>query len=143
MHPTQSSFAKPKVHELYSWSVILLYAHPDPWIQAGQVTDQQTAKSECPLRRNDHPFRQDSAGERREEGERKTGEVLGPKLMLVRGLVKFVPAVAYHFRLNLPATLSQPRTSSESSKKKGAKLSDGNSVRANLSVHHLSKVSGL
>ena len=29
--------------------------------------------------------------------------VLGPKLILVFGLVKFVPAVAYHFCLNLPA----------------------------------------
>ena len=28
----------------------------------------------------------------------------------VRGLVKFVPAVAYHFCLSLPTTLSQPRT---------------------------------
>ena len=28
----------------------------------------------------------------------------------VGGLVKFVPAVAYHFCLNLPATFSQPRT---------------------------------
>ena len=27
------------------------------------------------------------------------------------GFVKFVPAVAYHFCLNLPATFSQPRTS--------------------------------
>ena len=32
--------------------------------------------------------------------------VLGPKLMLelVPGMVKFVPAVAYHSYLNLPAT---------------------------------------
>ena len=37
--------------------------------------------------------------------------VLGPEIILVRGLVKLVPAVAYHFCLNLPATFSQPRTS--------------------------------
>ena len=30
--------------------------------------------------------------------------------VFVRGLVKFVTAVAYHFCLNLPATFSQPRT---------------------------------
>ena len=30
--------------------------------------------------------------------------------MLVRGVVKFVPAVAYHFRLSLPAAFTQPRT---------------------------------
>ena len=30
--------------------------------------------------------------------------------IFVRGFVKFVPAVAYHFCLNLPATFSQPRT---------------------------------
>ena len=30
--------------------------------------------------------------------------------VLVCGLVKFVPAVAYHFCLNLPGTFSQPRT---------------------------------
>ena len=34
----------------------------------------------------------------------------GP-LWVVYGLVNFAPAVAYHFCLNLPATLSQPRTS--------------------------------
>ena len=34
----------------------------------------------------------------------------GPKTILVRGLVKLVPAVAYHSCLNLPATFSQPRT---------------------------------
>ena len=27
---------------------------------------------------------------------------------MIRGLVKFVPAVAYHLRLNLPAAFSQP-----------------------------------
>ena len=32
-----------------------------------------------------------------------------PKV-LVRDLVKFVPAVAYHFSLDLPATFSQPCT---------------------------------
>ena len=37
--------------------------------------------------------------------------VLGLEIILVRGLVKLVPAVAYHFCLNLPATFSQPRTS--------------------------------
>ena len=36
---------------------------------------------------------------------------LGLEIILVSGLVKFVPAVAYHFCLNLPATFSQPRTS--------------------------------
>ena len=36
---------------------------------------------------------------------------LGPKLMLVRGLVKCDPAVAYHFCLSLSATFSQPHTS--------------------------------
>ena len=30
--------------------------------------------------------------------------------VLVRGVVKFVPAVAYHFCLYLPTTFSQPRT---------------------------------
>ena len=34
----------------------------------------------------------------------------GPKTILVRGLVKLVPAVVHHFCLNLPATFSQPRT---------------------------------
>ena len=38
-------------------------------------------------------------------------EILGPEIILVRGLVNLVPAVAYHFYLNLPATFSQPRTS--------------------------------
>ena len=40
-------------------------------------------------------------------------DVLGvrARLLLVRGLVKCVPALAYHFCLNLPATFSQPRTS--------------------------------
>ena len=37
--------------------------------------------------------------------------ILGPEIILVRGLLKLVPAVAYHFCLNLPATFSQPRTS--------------------------------
>ena len=37
--------------------------------------------------------------------------ILGPEIILVRGLVKFVPAVAYHFCLNLLATFSQPRKS--------------------------------
>ena len=36
--------------------------------------------------------------------------VLGQKLMLVCGLVKFVHAVAYFFRLNFPATFSKPHT---------------------------------
>ena len=36
--------------------------------------------------------------------------VLGPEIMLVHGLVKFVPAVAYHCCLNLPATCPQRRT---------------------------------
>ena len=36
--------------------------------------------------------------------------VLGPEVTLVCDLVKFVPAVAYHFCLNLPATFSQPCT---------------------------------
>ena len=31
----------------------------------------------------------------------------GPKVMLVRGLVTFVPAVAYHFCLNLPSAFMQ------------------------------------
>ena len=35
----------------------------------------------------------------------------GPEIILVLGLVKLVPAVAYHFCLNLPATFLQPRTS--------------------------------
>ena len=39
------------------------------------------------------------------------GLVLGPEKILVRGLVKLDPAVAYHFCLNLPATFSQPSTS--------------------------------
>ena len=30
--------------------------------------------------------------------------------IILRGSVKFVPAVTYHFCLNLPATFSQPRT---------------------------------
>ena len=34
--------------------------------------------------------------------------VLGPEIILVRGLLKLVPAVAYHFCLNLPATFLQP-----------------------------------
>ena len=43
--------------------------------------------------------------------EQKKGIVLlGPKLMSVCGLVKFLPAVAYHFCLNIPASFSQPRT---------------------------------
>ena len=37
--------------------------------------------------------------------------LLGPETILVRGLVKLVPALTYHFCLNLPATFSQPRTS--------------------------------
>ena len=39
--------------------------------------------------------------------------ILGPEIKHVQGLVKFklVPAVAYRFCLNLPATFSQPRTS--------------------------------
>ena len=37
--------------------------------------------------------------------------VLGPEIILVRGLVRLDPAVAYHCCLNLPATFSQPRTS--------------------------------
>ena len=36
---------------------------------------------------------------------------MGPEIILVHGLVKLVPAVAYHFCLNLPAIFSQPRTS--------------------------------
>ena len=36
--------------------------------------------------------------------------LLGPEIILVRGLVKLDPAVAYHNCLNLPATFSQPRT---------------------------------
>ena len=39
----------------------------------------------------------------RDDGDSFSVTVLGPKLILVHGLVKFVPAVAYHFRLNLPA----------------------------------------
>ena len=35
---------------------------------------------------------------------------LGPEKILIRGLVKFVPAVAYHYCLNLPATFPQPQT---------------------------------
>ena len=34
-------------------------------------------------------------------------DVLGGKIILVCGFVTFVPAVAYHFCLNLPATFSQ------------------------------------
>ena len=34
--------------------------------------------------------------------------LLGPEIILVRGLLKLVPAAAYHFCLNLPATFSQP-----------------------------------
>ena len=37
--------------------------------------------------------------------------VLGPEIILVRGLVKLVPAVAFNFCLNLAATFSQPCTS--------------------------------
>ena len=37
--------------------------------------------------------------------------LLGPKIMLVCGLVKFVPAVAYHSCLNLSERFSQPRVS--------------------------------
>ena len=44
-------------------------------------------------------------------GYSSCGALLGPEMILVCGLVKFVPAVAYHFCLNLPATFSQPRTS--------------------------------
>ena len=33
-----------------------------------------------------------------------------PKKVFVRGLVNFVPAVAYLFCLNLPAAFSQPRS---------------------------------
>ena len=40
------------------------------------------------------------------------GNELGaPEMMLGRGLVRFVPAVAYHSCLNLPPTFSQPRRS--------------------------------
>ena len=35
----------------------------------------------------------------------------GPKIMLVCGLVKFVPAVAYYISINRIATFAQPRTS--------------------------------
>ena len=38
-------------------------------------------------------------------------DVLGAHLWLVRGFVKFVFAVAYHFCLNLSAAFSQPSTS--------------------------------
>ena len=34
--------------------------------------------------------------------------VLGPEMIMVRGLVKFIPALAYHFCLNLLVTFSQP-----------------------------------
>ena len=37
--------------------------------------------------------------------------LLGPKLLFVYGLVKFVPAVAYHSCFTLPVTFSQPGTS--------------------------------
>ena len=37
--------------------------------------------------------------------------LLCPEIILVCGLEKFVPAVAYHSCLNLPETFSQPRTS--------------------------------
>ena len=37
-------------------------------------------------------------------------DLVDRKMMLVRGLVKFVPAVVYHIFLNLPATFSQPCT---------------------------------
>ena len=37
--------------------------------------------------------------------------ILGPKIILVSGLVKFLHGVAYYFCLNLPATFSQPRAS--------------------------------
>ena len=40
----------------------------------------------------------------------KMGEIQSPKKVFVRGLVNFVPAVAYLFCLNLPAAFSQPRT---------------------------------
>ena len=36
--------------------------------------------------------------------------VLGREIILVSGLLKIVPAVAYHFCLSLPATFLQPRT---------------------------------
>ena len=36
--------------------------------------------------------------------------ILRPEIILVRGLVKFAPAVAYHFCLNLPALFSQVAT---------------------------------
>ena len=35
--------------------------------------------------------------------QRYVTNILGPKMMLVRGVVEFVPAVPYHFCLNLPA----------------------------------------
>ena len=38
-------------------------------------------------------------------------DILGPKILIVCGLAKFVPAVSFHFCLNLPATFSQPHTS--------------------------------
>ena len=41
----------------------------------------------------------------------ETSSILGPEIILVRGLVRLVPAVAYHFWLNLLATFSQPCTS--------------------------------
>ena len=39
-----------------------------------------------------------------------TGGIQSREKVLVRGLVKFALAVAYHFCLNLPAIFSQPRT---------------------------------
>ena len=44
-------------------------------------------------------------------GEKECEIILGPEIIHVNGLVRFVPAVAYHFCLKLPATFSQPRTS--------------------------------
>ena len=41
----------------------------------------------------------------------RVNRVLGLNLTYVGGLVKLVPAVAYNFCLNLPASFSQPRAS--------------------------------
>ena len=47
---------------------------------------------------------------RQEKEEHSCNHAQSPKKVFVRGLVHFVPAVAYLFCLNLPAAFSQPRT---------------------------------
>ena len=120
MNCLAAGFSHHVLKHIWSWSLLLHYCtnfgRPSPMDHtfAGSAGFQQPSALLAGGSHEAHPVRLSLAillpNMVSPFGPAHFGPALGAKFILVHGLVKFDPAVAYHSCLSLPATLSQPCT---------------------------------